>query len=182
MRAYSEQHGKARHGFSLVELLVFIVLVSILLVGLVGLFTTNVRGSVDPMLRQQALEVANAYMDTVKSKKWNHNTPAGGGCVNSGTSCPSGPAAAPIGNDGQPRALYDDVDDYNGIDEAPATLDAGGSLVAIPELSGYRVQVFVNQPSTGLGGIPPADLRRILVRVTAPDGQTIELLSYRVNY
>ncbi|RMG57250.1 MAG: type II secretion system protein [Gammaproteobacteria bacterium] len=170
-------------GFSLLELLVFIVIVSIVLLGLVGLFATNVRGSADVLLRQQAIEVARAYMETVKNRKWNHNTPAGGGCVNTGSGyCPTGPAAAPIGNDGQARADYDDVDDYNGIDEAPMTLDAGGNLVPVAGLGGYRVQVAVSQPGSALSGVAAADQRLITVTVTAPDGQRIVLNAIRVNY
>ena len=186
MCAFSRPGAFVRHsGFSLLELLVFIVIVSIALLGLVGLFASNVRGSADVLLRQQAIEVAHAYMETVKHRKWNHATPVGGGCVNTGSGyCPGGPAAVAIGNDGQARPSYDDIDDYNGINEAPMTLDPTGNLVPVPGLSNYRVQVSVSQPvaATALSGVPAADQRLITVTVTAPDGQRIVLHGYRTNY
>ncbi len=186
MRASSSPSPiRCRGGFSLLELLVFIVIVSIALLGLVGLFASNVRGSADVLLRQQAIEVAHAYMEMVKHRKWNHATPVGGGCVNTGSGyCPGGPAAVAIGNDGQARPSYDDIDDYNGINEAPMTLAPGGNLVPVPGLSNYRVQVSVSQPAAGsaLSGVPAADQRLITVTVTAPDGQRIVLNGFRVNF
>ena len=52
-----------QRGVSLVELIMFIVIIGIALVSLLGLMNTLTRDSVDPMIRKQALAVAEAEAD-----------------------------------------------------------------------------------------------------------------------
>jgi MSHA pilin protein MshD len=166
-------------GFTLIELVIVIVLVGALMAGMTALFVSNVGHSHRPFLAQRTLAVANAMMDEILHKQWNEATPTGGGCVNSGSgSCPAGPAAVVIGNDGESRANYDDIDDYNGLNQSPPQ-DSSGT--AMPGYSGFSVSVSVTQPAAAWNGVPAADVRLITVRVTSSSGETLSLSAYRVN-
>lgn len=68
-------------GFTLIEVLVFIIVVSIGLTGIVTLYTTNIKNSAAPLIRERTLIIAHAYMDEIISKQWDENSPLGGGCV-----------------------------------------------------------------------------------------------------
>ncbi len=107
---------RSQSGFSLIETILVIVLLGVVVAGIAAMFLNNVSKSHEPYLRQRALAVAGAFMDEVLRKRWDDNSPLGGGCVNTGTVlCSSGPAAAGIGNEEALRSAWDDIDDFNAI-------------------------------------------------------------------
>ena len=55
-----------QRGFSLIELVIFIVIVGIAAAAIAMQFAQNVQHSHEPLLRQKALAVANAHMDTLQ--------------------------------------------------------------------------------------------------------------------
>jgi MSHA pilin protein MshD len=167
-----------QRGFSLVELVLFIIIVGIAIGGMASLYANATMHSHEPFLRQRALAVANAYMDEILRKRWNAAAPLGGVCVNTGASCPTGPVAIAIGNDGQNRNGFDDIDDYNGLAEVPT--DAQGN--PMPGYAGFNVNVTVAQPGAAWNGVDARDVRRIDVRVTNPVGEAVTLTSYRLNF
>ena len=166
-------------GFTLIETIIVIVLVGAMLAGMTSLFVTNVGNSYRPFLRQRALAVANAFLDEILHKRWNEATPLGGGCVNTASgSCSSGPGVIAIGNDGESRATYDDIDDYHGLNQSPPQDSSGTDM---PGYSGFTVNVTVAQPGANWNGVPAADVRLITVRVTSSSNETISVSAYRVN-
>jgi MSHA pilin protein MshD len=169
-------------GFTLIETVMVIIIVGIAVAAIGTQFATNVSRSHEPLLRQQALAVANAYMDEILKKRWNSATPTGGGCVVTGSgncTTPGAPAAAATGNDGQSRAAFDDIDDYHGIDEAPA--DSEGN--AMPGYDNFNVTVEVTNPADATwNGIDRLDVLQVDITVTTPNGESIALTAYRVNY
>jgi len=168
-----------QNGFTLVEVVIVIVLVGAMMAGMTALFTTNVGSSHRPYLRQKALAVANAFMDEILRKQWNEATPLGGGCVNTGASCATGPGAIAIGTDGESRSLYDDIDDYHSLSQSPPQ-DSDG--VDMPGYTGFTVDVTVVQPGANWNTIPLADVRLITVTVTSTNNEAISISAYRVNF
>ncbi|QEP42883.1 type II secretion system protein [Ectothiorhodospiraceae bacterium BW-2] len=160
------------YGFSLIESVIFIVIVGIAITGTVTLFTTNVSHSHEPLLRQKAISLANMYMDEILRKKWNEATPNGGGRVAAGD-------IVAIGDDGDSRAAYDDIDDYHNLSDNPPKDQTGTDL---NDFSGYSVTVSVTEPSSAWHSIPAADVRKIEVSVTTPMSETISLVAYRSNF
>jgi len=145
------------------------------------MFVENVGNSDNPYLRQKALAVANAYMDEIFTKRWNENTPIGGGCVvTASAACitPGAPAVVAIGNDGDTRATYDDVDDFHGLNQSPQN----SSGVAMPGYSGFTVTVSVTQPGANWNGVAAADVRLITIDVTSTTNEKISLSAYRTNH
>jgi MSHA pilin protein MshD len=173
------QRCQDQGGFTLIELVIVIVLVGAMMAGMTALFMNNVGHSHRPFLAQRTLAVANAMMDEILRKRWNEATPLGGGCVNTGSAvCPAGPPVVAIGNDGETRATFDDIDDYNGLNQSPPQ---DSSATAMPGYAGFSVNVAVSQPAAAWHGVPAADVRLITVSVTSPAGQTLSLSTYRVN-
>jgi MSHA pilin protein MshD len=68
-------------GFTLIETIIFIIIVGTALAGVIFLYLMNAKHSHQPLIRQKAIAVASAYMDEILGKRWDENTPLGGGCV-----------------------------------------------------------------------------------------------------
>lgn len=193
-------------GFSLIELLMYVIVVGVALAGLATLYVNTVVGSHEPLQRERARTVATSYLEEVLGKPWNENSPAGGGCVETGSgrctsycaaftpaSCPSpvclkvgatctpaASAAAGGADAGEPgRADYDDVDDFDGLSDCPPA-DVTGSPIG--GLGGFCASVAVGAPAAAWNGLPAADTRLIEVTVTTPGGEPIVLHAYRLNF
>src|SRR5438552_11460460 len=59
---------RAEHGISLIELIVFIVIVGIAVAGVVGALSMATRASADPMIQKQALAIAEALLEEVQQR------------------------------------------------------------------------------------------------------------------
>lgn len=94
-------------GFSLIEIIVFIVVFTIGVIGLMTLFYNTMGKTSDPMIRLKGIQVAQAVADDVLTRKWDELTPNGGGQIVFTSSS--------IGSDAESFDDFDDVDDYNGL-------------------------------------------------------------------
>ena len=148
-------------GFTFVELVISLAVLGIAVVGVLLVFTQTVTRSADPMLREQALAIAEAYLEEVISK--HYDDPDGG------EQFTGGPEA------GESRATYDDIWDYHGLSGAPTRPD--GSNAGLTNLSSYNVAVQVS--NTTLNGVNAA---RVDVNVSHPSGIGVSLDSYRTDY
>ena len=66
---------RAEHGISLVELIVFIVIVGIAVAGVVGALSMATRASADPMIQKQALAIAEALLEEVQLQPFTYCDP-----------------------------------------------------------------------------------------------------------
>lgn len=148
---------KRRHGgFTLIELIIFIVVVGAGLAGILAVSTRVVRSSADPMLTKQTLALAESLLEEILQKDYAN---------------PSG------GYSGATRAQFDDVSDYNGYSTAGGMVDVQGN--AMTELVNYNVApAVVVTALANWNGIPAL---RVTVSVTGPTG-TVSLVGYRSNY
>jgi len=110
-------------GISLIELVIFIVILSVALTGITLIYINTSRHSADPMLRIRSIELAQSTLEEILLKTYDNSTPAGGGCVR----FPAGSSRCPAGNpiaasettadfgdeEGGDRSLFNDVDDYH---------------------------------------------------------------------
>ncbi|MEZ4601452.1 MAG: prepilin-type N-terminal cleavage/methylation domain-containing protein [Syntrophotaleaceae bacterium] len=143
-------------GFTLIELIISIVVVSIALGGVLMVINSTMQHSADPMLEHQAVAIAESYLEEILLK----------------------PFADPDGTDGEmQRSLKDDVDDYDGLDENGAR-DQSGTLIG--GLENYRVRVAVVNEE--LNGIAAANCQRVTVTVSHPSGINLSLSGFKTNY
>lgn len=56
-------------GFTLIEVIVTLVVLSIAAVGVLSVFTTGMKGSADPLIINQAISLAQGEMDVIMSVK-----------------------------------------------------------------------------------------------------------------
>lgn len=118
--------AQRQRGFSLIELIFFIVVVSVGLAGVLRVMNIGVASSADPLVRKQASALAESILQEVLQKAYTDPDPA----VTSGEST---------------RATFDDVDDYNGRTQTTFT-------DLPPGLAAYTISIVVT--ATTLGTLP----------------------------
>lgn len=184
----------AQRGLSLVEVIIFIVLVSVAIAGVMGVMNTVTAHSADPLVRKQAVAIAEALMEEVLLMPMTYCDADDANVLvaTSGAGCAVGAnnqtATAP--QTGESRystsAPFDNVMDYNGFNTATAspsgirTIDGG----AVSGLSGYSAAVSAT--TAALAGtaysVSSSNAVLISVTVTGPDGQSVRLQSYRTRH
>lgn len=192
-----------QRGISLVELIMFIVIVSVALAGILLVMNVTTRGSADPLVHKQALAIAESLLEEVElmpftfcdpddTKAATANSSAdctgGTGGANDESKLPLGPetAASVGGAEGRYAApQYDNVSDYNGFAmPAGAPLDITGAAVGP---TGYAIApiVVANNGMAVAGGSPAiaaAEALLITVTVTGPDGVPVIVQGMRTRY
>lgn len=147
-----QQH---QQGLSLIELLIFIIVVSVGVVGILSVFNLTVKTSADPVVRKQAITVAEAMLDEVLAKDFT----AGG-------------------YSGTDRAQFDDVSDYAGYTQSGIKAIDGS---AISGLESYSVTVTVDATTATIGAVGAPNTKSVTVSVTG-GGNAVTLIGYRMNY
>lgn len=141
---------KLARGVTLVELVVSIVVISIAGAALAGtLAYLNGTGNTS-ILQAQAQSIANAYLNEIIGKRF----------------LPDGVEAS--------RNQYDDIFDYNGLDDAVAR-DEFGNVAG-----NFRVRV--NLVAGAFNGVPAAAVRRIDVTVDYGSVYSVVASGYRTSY
>lgn len=152
-------------GFTLIELVISIVIISIALTGILIVINTVVRNSGNSMVLQQAVAIADSYLAEIASKSFPSSLPCSG--------------AAPSGG----RANYATVCDYKFIPTGgQVPTDQMGNPVA--GLSNYTVQVNVDDTAATLQGLTAAAGQVIRADVIVSNSQigTLTFSVYRTNY
>lgn len=154
-------------GLSLIELVMFIVVVSTGLLGLLSVFNSAVQHSADPMVQKQMLAIAESMLEEIQLQDFAN--PSGG-------FTPTSHACATYRTE---RASYDDIDDYNGIANCP--IYSLADTQPVDALAGYNVTVAIDSPASlnDLNNSP--DVKRIGVTVSHGN-DTITLTGYRTHY
>ncbi|HEX9395860.1 MAG TPA: type II secretion system protein [Burkholderiales bacterium] len=161
----STRPANSDRGFSLVELILAITVIGISMAAVMTVFVVTTQHSADPMARQQAQLIAEAYLDEILIKKFYD--------PDTNNVCPS-----PEGS----RSAYDNVCDYNSL---PDTVVRDQFGTAIAALSAYNAQVSVSDGAVSLNGIDNTSVIRLLlvtVTVTGPNSTSVTLNAYRTNY
>jgi len=159
------------NGFTLIELIAFIVVISIVIVAVGNVFQYSVVRINDPLVNSQLLTMAQSQLEETLSRKFNENTPTGGvpACdttVNGVTiSCAA--IGLDVGESLTDSNSFDDVDDFH-------------RYIDIPQ-AGFSRQVQVVSAGSDFG-VLDAQAKHISVTVTAPQGQSVTLSVYRFNF
>ncbi len=202
---------RQQHGVTLIEMVIFIVIVGIAVTAVMTVYINVGRTAADPMVRIRSIELGQAMLEEILLKAYDDGTPPGGGCVqfSSGSRCSGGPSAtaqtaAGFGSDNsETRATFNDVDDYHDLAYCGANVsaadaacssscqplldDAGNDISA--NYTGFAVCIQISFAGTELNNTNPAD-----VSVSANDGKRIDVIvtdhlnsryllsAYRLNF
>lgn len=146
-------------GLTLVELIIFIVVISVGLVGILSAMNMMTAASADPMVRKQAMAMAESILEEVLAKDATATLPETdlANCSN--------------------RALYVGVSDYACFDGAPtsAVIRGNATLGADPiaQLAGFAGTVAV--AAVNVSGVA---MQRVTVTVTGGN-ESVSLVGYR---
>ena len=168
-----------RHGFSLIELIVAIVIIGTAVIGIMSVMNFLAARSADPAIQEQALLIGEAYLEEILLKPFLDPTPK----PEVTNVCPPQEAGG--------RSVYDNVCDYNGLVNVGARDQFN---TPISGLEGYTISVTVtgdatvtlgpatNQIVNDGGSNPFVRVLRVDVRVQGPLGQNVTLTGYRTNF
>jgi MSHA pilin protein MshD len=173
-----------QRGLSLIELLVFIVVVGIAVSGVLSVYSLNARSSADPMVQKQALAIAESLLEEVLAKPYTYCDPddANADTASDPAGCATMAETAMGPEAGETRysnlTPFDNVNDYNGFSMA-GIVDISGN--AVPGLAGYSATVQV-APAGAFNGIPAGETLLVSVTVTGSGNHSVSLSGYRTRY
>ncbi|MEO7031144.1 MAG: hypothetical protein ABI351_01985, partial [Herbaspirillum sp.] len=174
---------RRQYGISLIELVMFIVIVSVGVVGILSVMNVTTKASADPLIRKQALAIAESLLEEIELQSFTYCFPAdaqaltatsAGGC-SPGMSEDLLPTIARVSNSGLRTAS--NVSDYRNFSMNPI-VDVSGNTVT--GLGSYQANVTVEQ--VAFNNIAANDSLRIVVTVTGPSATSISLTGYRLRY
>ncbi len=175
-----------QQGFTLIELIVGIMVLTISLAIVSTLIAPAEEKSADNILQIKASELAQSLMSDITSRAFDHNSDMTGGLIRCGET--GAPACSAIlgpedGLAGRPdagetnRNLFDDVDDFDGFTEQVNSTDDpidGG-------YSEFTISVSVIYAGSDLG-LASNLAKRITVTVTTPLETAFEFTSHKANF
>jgi MSHA pilin protein MshD len=170
-----------QRGVTLVELVIFIMLISLGVAGILMVMIATTQRSADPMVQQQALLIAESYMEEILHKGF--TDPSAGETQVCHTTVPFKEAS---------RASYDNVCDYHNLNDTAGAVDQLGNTVA--GLTAYNVSVSVTGnvgDATALGPTASQATNTGALRVLRVDVEVthdnvsdfqMRLTGYRTNF
>ncbi|MFQ5847804.1 MAG: hypothetical protein ACE5IQ_09090 [Candidatus Methylomirabilales bacterium] len=153
-----------QRGITLIDLILVIIIISLAVPPMVALLIQETRQSTFGVTATRANSLGSALLEEMRSKRWDEN---------------GGAASTTLGPEsGETRATYDDVDDFNGLNDSPPQDPLGNNLTGA---AGYRQQVSVCYVATTdletCLGAGTSNNKRITVTVTDPEGRTSQLVT-----
>ena len=199
---FKETPIKQQLGVTLVELVVFMVIVSVALVGVLKVLDITNRGSVDPLVRKQAISIAESLLLEIEQQPFTLCDPDDANAATAVTTADcTGGAAASQDKGGaaltsaspntesrySATAPLDNVADYGGFtmpDANCAGICSPGDNTPLAGLSAYKATVTVTRvgATANFASFPLSAVLQIAVRVTGPANTDVSLTGYRFRY
>lgn len=185
-----------QRGVTLIELVVFIIIISVGVVGLLSVTGSTILHSADPMIRKQALAIAESLLLEIEQRPFtlcvpgDRNVAATVAALDATATDPAKcwDAVEAMGPEtGESRysstAPFNNVNDYNGFtmpDAKCAGICPLGDATPIDGLGAYSASVVITEAGADVGLADAATLK-ITVTVTG-NGESIALVGYRTRY
>lgn len=173
-------------GLSLLELVIFIVVLGVGFAGVLVLYNQATKSSVDPVVRKQVLAVANSLLEEIELRGFTYCDPddanvytatsavvGAGGCA--ATIEAMGPEAGETA-----RSQFDNVNDYNGFTMTSGIQDITGTTIS--GLNDYKVTSVSVTNAGGTFSLPADDVLLVSLTVTGPTDVSVTLQGYRFRY
>lgn len=174
----------AARGATLVELVVFIVVIGGALAGVLRVFVTATANSADPMVRRQALAIAESLLEEVQLMPFTFCDSEDANVETATSTAGCAGAADAIGPEaGETRFAsppFDHVNDYHGYAMAGGIVDVTNTAVA--GLGAYSASVSVAAAALHTITAGSGDALRITVTVTGPGGVSVALAGWRSRH
>ncbi|MGH8637938.1 MAG: type IV pilus modification PilV family protein [Burkholderiales bacterium] len=175
--------SKRQRGLSLIETVIFIVVLGIGIAGLAILYNQLTLASVDPLIRKQAVAIASSLMEEIQLRPFTFCDPDDPLVYTAASPVACGTPEG-IGDEGESRygpTFFDNVSDYHDFSMLGSIQDI--SNATINGLTGYSAQVQIVAAGGDFPAAIPADeALRITVTVTGPANTQVVLQGYRLRY
>lgn len=160
-----------RKGFTLIEILIALVILSMGIAMLITMFAVGMDGVVVNQVRTQATNLAQELMDEIMGKEFRDPNPA---------NRPEWGYSA--GDEGNYRSKWDDVDDYSAWKSKNPPLDISGNELTLYNDFTRSVSVFfVDGSLTAQSEESNMSMKEIIVYVEHPDISTITLYNLKTK-
>ena len=155
-----------QRGVSLIELIMFIVIVSAAMVGILSVMNIVSKNNADPVMHKQALAIAESLLEEIELQDF---------------SAASGVSHTSVSVNNRSTA-YHLVSDYSGFSmpSPPGIFSLNNSSTPMNGLTGYSAIVSIT-PQPIIASTTTTALL-ITVAVTDPSGNTIKSVGYRADY
>jgi len=189
---YIVNKNMTRHaGFTLIELILGMVVLSIVMTIITGLLAPQARQSADPIVQIRATELGQALMNEILAKSFDEESDRSPPWTRCGDFPATGPHCSEnLGPDSESRENYDDVDDYNGLSLSGSDIENSlGNKVSY--YSGFKVDISVVYDGNFDGTadaittpmlIPSIKAKLITVKITASNNEVYGFSAYKGNY
>ncbi len=200
---YVNRQKQLQLGVTLVELVVFMVIVSVALVGVLKVLEITNKGSADPLVRKQAISIAESLLLEIEQQAFTLCDPDDANASSAlATADCTGGAAASQDKDGvaalgspSPNTEsrysnldpFDNVADYGGFtmpDANCAGICSPGNNTPLAGLGAYKATVTVTRAggAAPFATFPLSAVLKIAVQVTGPANTNVTLTGYRFRY
>jgi MSHA pilin protein MshD len=188
--------SRRQYGLTLIEMLMFIVIVGIALAGIIQLLQFTTRHSADPVRRKQALMIAEGLLEEVTLSGFTFCDPRSSNAdvATKAPECEIPEAFGQVGPEVAGPRPYDNINDYVGAANTPTAAfdvngvlsDANGNALMV---NGYTARLTITPEPLGPAGAvigatgtsADTDVLRIRVEVSYDD-QAVVLDAYRSRY
>ena len=188
-----------QRGISLIELIVFIVIVSVALAGILLVMNVTTKNSADPLIHKQALAIAESLLEEIELMPFTLCDPNDANADTAATAadCTAGldqnkggaPLTSPTPateNRWSASDPYDNVADYGGFVMNSGICDITNTTptctAPIAGLGNYQAKVDVSRSGTALGLASDDLALRISVTVTGSDNIPVVIDGIRTRY
>jgi MSHA pilin protein MshD len=190
--------AKRQLGVTLIELVVFIVIVSVASAGVLKVLEITSKCSSDPLIRKQALAIAESLLLEIQQQPFTFCDPddanaasatSAASCANSQDKGGAGLTSASPSTESRYSNTdpFDNVADYGGF-----TMPGGGctgicsagNSTPLTNLTGYAATVTISRAGAAApyASLALDEALKISVRVTGPANTDVTLIGYRVRY
>ncbi len=184
-----------QRGFTLIEMIIFIIIVALGVLGLLMVFNVVSKNSVDPQLRKQALALAEGFLEEVELARFTYCEPTLDAQADDRVARPNPAMCSPaegVGPEAGNQRPFDNVNDYvSQFNTDTAAFNSGAKLQDAAgkdiDLHGYTVQLRITPEN--LNGIvsnanaATMEVLRISVTVSYNGGRdSLTLDGYRTRH
>lgn len=185
---YKKQSSRLAHqGFTLIEIIVGIVVLSLSFSILTSLILPSTQQSAKQLHQIKAAELAQSMLNEIQNKAFDQNSDMAGGLLRCGE-VGALPCTTVMGKEaGEVRATFNDVDDYNGlVYNAGEVENSQGQVLDL--YLGYAMNISVcndadyNGVCNGNPAVNKSAAKLITVTITTPTDFSLNFSTYRANF
>lgn len=189
---YRSFYQYSQKGFTLIETIVGIVVLAISFSVLTSLIYPISEQSADQLHQIKAAELAQSVLNEIQNKAFDEHSDMAGGLIRCGETLAPHVCSITMGPEGETRATFNDVDDYNGLEYGLAynkgdIVDSQGQSLAL--YTGYSMHIRVCNDASYNGNCPGgtsttaiSTAKLITVTVTTPTDFSMRFSTYRANF